>query len=335
MSAPVPVRPSKPMLTARSSAILAQKAGRAVEFLLARGTLPVLYWLKRDVLGVPAERELKNLEKYAERVRLVETQAPDGGWRLKKGASLGPDSAAGRLEVTVRNGFRLYDFGCEPEDEPLSRTVAFILARQNREGAFLEPSGRVLPWGGQALTLTLLCRLGLDASPKVQRGFRRMVKAQRADGGWPAPPSHGPRPEGGERRRKTAASSPSVTGLVLGALAESPRWRRSREALRAADWLLDQFFRATRPNGTGEVFRWAEIAYPFWTASLLSCVDSLATMGFRPEDRRLRLGLEWLMRHQHPAGPWEARRGKASVDDHLWVTLSVLRVLRRFGLIAP
>ncbi len=328
-----PARHVKPLLTPRSSAILAQKAARAVEFLLARGTLPVLYWLKRDVLGVPAERELKNLEKYAERVRLIETQALDGGWRLKKGASLGSDSVAGRLEVTVRNAFRLFDFGCEPEESPLCGAVEFILARQGRDGAFLEPSGRVLPWGGQALTLTLLCRLGLDANVKVQRGFRRMIKAKRADGGWPAPPPHRPRAEGAKKSRRTVVSSPSETGLVLGALAESPRWRNGREALRAADWLLDQFFRAKRPDGPGEVFRWSEITYPFWTANLLSCVDALATMGFRPEDRRLRLGLEWLMRRQHPAGLWEARRGKPSVDDHLWVTLSVLRVLRRFGLV--
>jgi hypothetical protein len=335
MSGRSAIRPSRPLLTPRSSAILSQKAGRAIEFILARGTLPVLYWLKRDVLGVPAERELKNLEKYAERVRLVETQAPDGGWRLKRGTSLAPVGAAGRFEVTVRSAFRLFDYGCDPEDDALRRAVSFLLAHQGRDGGFTEISGRVLPMGGQALTLTLLCRLGLDANARIQRGFRRMIKAQRPDGGWARPGRAASVPKGKDARRRAAASSPAVTGLVLGALAESPRWRHGREPLRAGQWILDWFFRSPGAPGRGEVFRWMEIAYPFWNVSLLSCLDALALMGFRPEDRKLRLSLEWLMRRQQPAGHWESRRDKATLEDHLWVTLSVLRILRRFGLILP
>src|SRR4030042_431382 len=55
-------------------------SGKAIEFLLERGSLPVLYWLKRDILDVPYEREIRNLKKYAARVRILESQGPDGSW---------------------------------------------------------------------------------------------------------------------------------------------------------------------------------------------------------------------------------------------------------------
>ena len=43
---------------------------KAIEFLLARGNLPILYWLKKDILEVPVDREYKNLKKYATRIRI-------------------------------------------------------------------------------------------------------------------------------------------------------------------------------------------------------------------------------------------------------------------------
>ena len=39
------------------------RTNKAIEFLLARGNLPILYWLKKDILEVPVDREFKNLKK--------------------------------------------------------------------------------------------------------------------------------------------------------------------------------------------------------------------------------------------------------------------------------
>lgn len=312
------------LLTPRSSAILAQKGGRAIEFLLARGILPVLYWLKKDILSVPAERELRNLEKYADRVRVLESQAPDGGWRLKKTAAPMPGSSSSRVLLAVENGSKLCDYGCGPEDEAVRAASGFLLAHSSRDGIFGDTADRTLSLDGQALCFTLLCRLGFDDEARVRKGLRRLVQAQNADGGWS--PSSG---------RAARRSSPAVTGLVLGALAESPTWRTSREARRAGEWLVGLFFRESRGSAGSDRFRWSEIAYPFWKTNILGCIDALSRIGFRPEEKKVRLSLEWLIRRQQPAGQWESRRDKATLDDHLWVTLAVLRVLKRFGLIAP
>lgn len=336
MSAPNLSRPEKKaLLTPRSSAILARKAGRAVEFLLAHGTLPVLFWLKKDILSVPAERERRNLEKYAERVRLLESQNADGGWRLKKAPSAGASMAGSRLLATVRNGFKLYDYGCDLRDEAVGEAAAFILSHQSRDGAFSETGSQLLSLDGQALCLDLLCRLGLDDDTRVQKGYRRLVKAQRSDGGWSDAEAGAPGPAARRGARRVPRSSPRVTGVVLGALAESSRWKKSPEAHRAGEWMLDRFFLKKTPTEPDDAFRWSDISYPFWTTNILGCVDALSRMGFRPENRRLRLSLEWLLRRQQPAGHWESKPDKASPEDHLWVTLSVLRVLKRFGLVSP
>lgn len=337
MNAPnLPHHEKRALLTPRSSAVLAEKAGRAVEFLLARGTLPVLFWLKRDILSVPAERERRNLEKYADRVRILESQNADGGWRPKKASSAGTSPAAGgRLLATVRNGLRLCDYGCDLKDEAMGKASAFVLLHQDRDGVFGEAGSGEFSPEGQALCLSLLCRLGLDEHAGVQKGYRWLVKAQRPDGGWSDPrPKPGGRADGRGGRR-VPCSSPRVTGIVLGALAESPRWRKSPEARRAGEWMLDRLFvKKTRPRAE-DAFRWSEICYPFWTTNILGCVDALSRMGFRPDSRMLRLSLEWLLRRQQPAGHWESKQDKASLEDHLWVTLSVLRVLKRYGLASP
>ena len=57
---------------------------KAIEFLLARGNLPILYWLKKDILEVPIDREFKNLQKYASRIRILKSQKPNGGWCKRK-----------------------------------------------------------------------------------------------------------------------------------------------------------------------------------------------------------------------------------------------------------
>ena len=57
---------------------------KAIEFLLARGNLPILYWLKKEILEVPIDREYKNLQKFAARIRIFKRQKPNGGWSKRR-----------------------------------------------------------------------------------------------------------------------------------------------------------------------------------------------------------------------------------------------------------
>jgi len=121
--------------------------------------------------------------------------------------------------------------------------------------------------------------------------------------------------------------------MVLRALAASPTWRKSREARKAGELMLSRFFKEDKYNDRRLPSFWEEIIYPFWATDILSTLDSLSKIGFCLEDERIQRGLEWLMKKQTEQGYWEAGNKKSSLEDHLWVTFAVLRVLKKFGLI--
>jgi squalene cyclase len=54
-------------------------------------------------------------------------------------------------------------------------------------------------------------------------------------------------------------------------------------------------------------------------------------LGFSGEDRDVERGLDWLMANQEPNGLWKARYvSRGDKEIHLWTTVRVCRVLRRF-----
>lgn len=319
---------------------------KAIEFLLARGHLPVLYWLKRDILDVPIDRESKNMRKFAARVRILETQKPDGSWWEKRSDTpVQWERTLYRVE-TLRNLSRLYDYGCTVREEGVQKGLNFLFSLQSKEGDF---RGTVLNEHTptfHALTLELLCRYGLEKDRKVQKGFRWILANRQKDGGWalflqPTPQStarSGARSRSHPRGqpfkpRRTQPFSHHVTGIILRALAESSTWRKSREARQAGEKLLSCFFCDEVYEDRTFPSDWEKICYPFWNTDILGSLDALSKVGFGPDNETIQQGLEWLLKRQNSQGFWECGHRKATLEEHLWVTLAVLRVLRRFELL--
>ena len=320
-------------------------AGKAVEFILERGSLPVLYWLKRDILEVPYDREVRNLKKYAARVRILEGQKPDGSW-CDKVIENSPSAARARaIADTLKNLFKLYDFGCTLTNEEILKAVDFLFMTQSKEGDFRSVQADECAPAFHALALEILCRYGLDGDRRVQRGFRWIAKSLAQSEGWGlsrANPmgSKPPLPSGRSRESQSwhkdrRAFFQFIAGFFVRALAESPTWQKSRTARLGGEMILDAFPR----NGHGPISSlpscWVDITYPFWTNGTLSSLDSLSKLSFDPEDERIRKALDWLMNKQNSGGFWESEGAVASGEEHLWVTLSVLRILKRFGLARP
>ena len=76
---------------------------------------------------------------------------------------------------------------------------------------------------------------------------------------------------------------------------------------------------------------WEEITYPFWATDILSSLDALSKIGFSPEEEEIQKALKWLQKMQTPQGYWKSGLKKSTLEDHLWVTLAVLGVIKRFG----
>ena len=319
---------------------------KSVEYLLARGSLPILFWLKKDILSVPVERESKNMRKYAARVRILETQKPDGSWWEKRSDTpIYWERTLYRVD-TLRNLYRLYDYGCTVKEEGVQRSLDFLFLLQSKEGDFRGTVLNVYTPTFHALTLELLCLFGLDGDRRVQKGFRWILNNKQSDGGWalyhPRPaqtPGKTAAPAWASPRgkpfkpRKSQPFSHHVTGMVLRAFAESPTWRGSKEARGAGEKLLSCFFCDEVYEDRTYPSDWEKICYPFWNTDILASLDSLSKVGFSPENETIQRGLSWLQKRQNSQGFWECGNKKATLEDHLWVTLAVLRVLKRFGLL--
>ncbi len=123
-----------------------------------------------------------------------------------------------------------------------------------------------------------------------------------------------------------------MTGMMLRAFAESPTWRNSQEAQQAGEILLGCFFQDEVYKERTYPSDWEKICYPFWNTDILGSLDALSKIGFSVEEDMIQKGLNWLIKRQNSHGFWECGNKKATLEDHLWVTLAALRVIKRFGL---
>jgi len=319
---------------------------KAIEFLLARGNLPILYWMKKDILEVPTDRELKNLKKFAARIRILEGQRPNGGWGKKRYEGPPRWEKTYYIVDTLKNAFSLFNFGCTYEDKGVQKLIKFLFSTQTKEGDFRGAYLNEYAPTYHALTLHVLCLFGQDEDPRTQKGFRWIMRQRQNDGGWVIPYRTIDKKELRNRYNfeaqtrlnpvkpdKTQASSHLVTGMVLRALSESPTWRNRKETQKAGELLISRFFKHDRYEDRKHATYWKELTYPFWATDLLSSLDALSLIGFTSENKGVRRALDWLASQQKPQGYWEAASKKSGLEDHLWVTLVMLRVLKRFGLL--
>lgn len=318
---------------------------KAIEFLLARGNLPILYWLKKDILEVPVDREHKNLQKFASRIRIIKSQRPNGGWCRRKYEGDPRWEKTYFIVETLRNVLKLHNFGCSCEDEELKKAIKFMFSTQTKAGDFRGAYLNEFAPTYHALTLEVLCMYGLDKDERTQKGFRWIIKNRQNDGGWVIPYRTIDQEELKDRYNfeaqlklepikpdKSQPFSHLVTGMVLRALAASPTWRKSREAWKAGELLLSRFFQEDKYDDRWLSSYWEEITYPFWATDILSSLDSLATIGFPVDNEKIQRALDWLLSRQAKQGYWEAGNKKTTLEDHLWVTFAVLRVLKKFRL---
>ncbi|MBN1223026.1 MAG: terpene cyclase/mutase family protein [Candidatus Aminicenantes bacterium] len=319
---------------------------KAIEFLLARGNLPILYWMKKDILDVPTDREQKNLKKFAARIRILQSQRSNGGWGKKKYEGPPRWEKTYYIVDTLKNAFLLYNFGCTSEDKGVQKLIKFLYSTQTREGDFRGAYLNEYAPTYHALTLHVLCLFGQDNDPRTQKGFRWFMRHRQNDGGWVIPYRTIDKKELKSRYNfeaqtklnpvkpdKSQPSSHLVTGMVLRSLSASPTWRHRKETWKAGELLISRFFKSDKYEDRRNATYWKELTYPFWATDLLSSLDALSMIGFAPETKGIQRALEWLISQQKVQGYWEAASKRSGIEDHLWVTLVMLRVLKRFGML--
>lgn len=319
---------------------------KAIELLLSRGNLPILFWLKKDILEVPVDRDFKNLSKLGARLRILAAQREDGSWPKDRANVPNLENKPEFLIETLKNAYKLHDYGCRLDNDEFRNSIHYLFSSQTAEGDFRATATNEYSPGFHALTLEILCRYGLDKDARIQKGFHWILKTRQKDGGWAIPCRTISKDQVERRYQRLSGSKKSpfkpdkskpfshfITGMVLRALAESTTWKGSKECRKAGELVLSRFFKEDQYEDRRAASHWEELTYPFWTTNILSSLDSLSKIGFPADQPMISQSLDWLLSKQNHLGYWESDAKKASLEDHLWITFAVLRVFRRFGLL--
>lgn len=318
-----------------------------VQEMLQSGNDAVSYFVRRDLLEERVE-PITHVWQLPEAQKIMRRQQPDGSWKYPgKRTVTYPKHHYGLLETFKQ--FRLLVERYELTREHLAgeRAAGFLFSCQTEDGDFRGMIGNQYATYYTGAIIAHLIRAGYGDDPRIERGFQWLLSMRQDDGGWTVPLlTHSLDRETQHRLTSQYADpvepvrskpfSHNWTDMVLRAFAAHPRYRESGEARAAGDLLKSRFFKPDAYSSYKAASYWVRFA--FWWPNLITSLDSLSRMGFSRDDPDIKTALEWFIEHQEPDGLWKVTyvKGKNAVDNErsrerrLWVSLAILRILKRF-----
>lgn len=353
MNRPRFLAPTPPPSPSRAlSGWRARLASDPIPRLLREGSPSVLARIRRDLIDDSEAPSNAEIWAYDEVKAIVKKLGKNGSATPKAPEkAMGPAKFATAL-ATLRALDRLADYGvrADPPEVPaeLKKIVDFLLSSQDEEGGLTDLSLGETPTSRakcvalhfQGWALSALCRVGFEADPRVELGFKYLLERRQDDGGWAW---RGIRTESAAR-----PSSHLVTGMVLRAFASSSVRRTSREARRAAELLATRFLQPDRYPDRKESSHWEQISEPRFYTDVLGGLDTVTAIGLGKENSGVRTAEAYLRSRQSADGLWypgpppskaeqfagarkKEEREPKDVELAIWLTLRVLVVLRRIN----
>lgn len=256
-------------------------------------------------------------------------EAPDSP--TEPGGHDAPDDGSQPWTATTYSLLQLRDFGIDPENDQMRRTVALV--RDNcrwEEGGQPYFSGEVEPCIN-GMTVGLGAYFGQDVDSVVAR----LVSEQLDDGGWNCWTEYG----------AVVSSAATTINVLEGLLAHEQATGGSADSIaarrRGEEYLLER--RLFRRKSTGEVIdpAWLDFSFPTrWHYDVLRALEYFRSAG-GPPDPRLAEAAELLRSKQQPNGTWlleNTHPGQIHFEleygdgqPSRWNTLRALRVLQWYG----
>ena len=308
-----------------------------IPMLLREGSPALAARIRRELIDDDEAPKADEILSYAEVKAFLKKQGKKGEFAAKPPEkALGPEPFATALS-TLRALERCNEFGLGVEVPEVKAAAEFLLASQDAEGALAslavgekktdKPKHVAVHFQGWALGA--LCKAGLDADPRVDKGFRWLLGSRQADGGWAW---RGVRTESAAR-----PSSHLVTGMALRAFAASPSRRSSREARRAAELLATRFLQPDRYPDRKAARFWEEIVEPRLWTDVTDALDTVTSVGLGKENSGVRTAEAYVRGRQtkdglwYPGGPDEVPKEPSTKEkeEARWLTVRTLVVLRR------
>jgi squalene cyclase len=309
---------------------------------LASGNEAISYFTRRDLLDEEVG-PVQSLWELPQPTKVLRKQRDDGSWKYPGGKK---DIRSQRNYDQLQTYKVLMDlvekFGFTREHPAIQAAAEFLFGFQTEEGDLRGIYREQYSPNYTAGITELLVKAGYGDDPRIEKVFSWLLEMRQDDGGWAVPMRTGV-PKGTSSIKeafwveepilpdRTRLFSHWCTGIVLRAFAAHEQYRHRPEAQAAGELLKSRFFQADAYPDRKAPYFWQKIRYPFWWTGILSALDSLWWLGFRGDDADIREGLDWLVANQEPGGLWKARYlSGGDKGIHLWTTLHVCRVLRRY-----
>lgn len=324
----------------------------------------VRYYMLVDIKAKLADdpmvrRTLEECRRYPPRLRLLKSLRPDGTWPISRqrrfAEEKGPGQPVGWTYTTMlRNLYDLGEYQTSREEGHVQATLDRILGWQAADGHIPGPTTNLFPLPHyDGFALRMLNKFGMKGHPGVKKLSRWLLSLQRPDGGWLIPyledmrylPQYkhlrvddfmnliekGAVPEYHPEDFYDVPSCIWTTVMVIRGLTHDPGLARSKQVLRGADFVLNNFF---KKNYHSAILRseenWTKLRYPTYLGSGLCVLDILTYIGYGADDERMDKPIRWLLSARSSDGFWN-QSDRPHPEKDQWITEISLSILSRYA----
>ena len=310
----------------------------------------VFYFTQRDLLQRNVAAASTSLWTLQIPQRIISRQEPGGWWK-----ALGKNEDYYLIETFKLLQTLVYQYEFDKSHPAVANGCEYLFSRQTEEGDFRGFLGnQYAPYYAGVVT-ALLIKAGYADDPRIEKGFQWLLSMRQDDGGWVigspgwlgipdfkwsditemVSDKNAPTLQSFDKSQPFAHSG---TGMVLRAFAAHPLYRKSPEALKAAQLLKSHFLKSDNYNSYKHPDNWLRFEYPFWWNNLAAALDSVSLIGIPPTDPDVRRALDWFIANQTETGLWKVSYSKIhksppnnkTDEERLWISLAVCRVFQRY-----
>ena len=216
----------------------------------------IRFFIERDLLD-NKDLSVEMLWTLPEVERILRKQQSDGSWpdKNKKKHVNSPTNYA-MLETYRTLRVLVECYGLNKDHTAIQRAADFMFTTQTPIGDFRGIYGTQYSMNYSGGILEFLVKAGYTQDARIDRAFKWFISLQQNDGGWVLPVqvaglSSFKSDEWMQRStveafEPTQSSSHTVTGIVIRAFANHPKYRQTPEAHKAADFLVSRFFKSDK-----------------------------------------------------------------------------------------
>jgi len=281
--------------------------------LLSSNNKAITYFARRDLLEEKVE-PINAVWSLPEVQKIFDKQQADGSWKhTSKETVTFPKHHYALVETWKAYRLLVEHYEVNREHEGSRRAAEFLFSCQTGQGDFRGMIANQYATYFTGAILAVLVKAGYADDSRVEKAFDWLLSMRQNDGGWTIPilthkldrqtwiniTSSYFEPLEPDRSKPF---SHNWTDMVLRAFAVHPKYRRCKEAHKAAELLKSSFFKPGSYPSYQDAGYW--VRFCFWWPNLVTSLDSLSLMGYSKSDPDIKRGVDWLVENQAEDGLW-------------------------------